>query len=212
MNPETDLTYFPALAKHQELAQELLGQLPIKDFEKGDVLLKEGDFVSHVPLVLEGLVKVYKEDEDGHEMLLYYIEKGESCIMSAMSCLKQDPSSIKAIVEADTQAILIPANKISEYERKFPGWNEFFWGLFQAKYQELLEIISMLTFSNKDILLWEYLKKRAAVKETTTLQITHQQVADDLGITREATSRLLKKLENQGRVQLGHGKIVVVGE
>ena len=212
MSEKDSLDSFPNLSKHQELREELSHGLAAREFTKGDVLVREGDFVAYVPLVKKGLVKVYKEDLEGNEILLYYIEQGESCIMSASSCLKENPSKIKAIIEEDAEVILIPAAKFQEYGRKFSGWNEFYWALFQSKYEELIQVISILTFSNKDTLLWEYLKKEAQKKGTRTLITTHQHIADDLGSTREVASRLLKKLEKEGKLQLGHGKIQLLGD
>ena len=161
-------------------------------------------------MVISGLVKVYKEDERGGEVLLYYIEKGESCIMSATYCMQNEKSEVKAIVEQTARVVLVPANMAVEFSRKYVGWNEFLFQLFKDKYSELLHIIQILTFENKDIRLLDYLKNERKLKGSSTIQITHQKIADDIGATREVVSRLLKKLEHDGHLQLEHRKIILL--
>ncbi|MEO1437558.1 MAG: Crp/Fnr family transcriptional regulator [Bacteroidota bacterium] len=178
-------------------------------FDEGDVLLKEGGYVKFIPLVLSGLIKVYVEKESGHEVLLYYINQGESCIMSSTYCMQNRKSRVKAIVEEAAQVILVPAEKAKTYNRQYTGWNEFLFALFQEKYNELLDIISILTFENKDKRLINYLERERELKGSPTIHITHQQIANDIGTTREVVSRLLKKLENEGVLVLAHRKIIL---
>lgn len=202
--------YFPLLARHTPLSEELSTISTLHTFKTGDILLKEGAYVKLIPLVLSGLVKVYKEDDMGNEVLLYYIKSGESCVMSLNACFKNEKSSVKAIVEEEAEIILLPAQKGLDLAHKYPQWNEFTFGLFSSKYQELLHIVNILTFSNKETRLMEYLKKKKAYSKTAIMKVTHQEVANDLGSTREVISRLLKKLEHEGQVKLGQGVIEVL--
>lgn len=200
---------FPMLAKHQSLVDELSSNTQLVVFKSGDVLLKEGSYARYIPLVVSGLVKVYKEDEAGNEVLLYYINEGESCIMSATYCLHNEKSEVKAVVEQEAEIVLVPASLATTLTRKYLGWNEFLFHLFRNKYSELLHIIQILTFENKDKRLLDYLHNESKLKETTVLHTTHQKIADDIGATREVVSRLLKKLENEGHLALQHRKIIL---
>ena len=204
---ETSL--FPELTKHLALAEDLKTKCQTVAFNQGDILLSEGGYAAYIPLVLEGLVKVYKEDEDGNEVLLYYINPGESCIMSATYCMQNQKSEVKAVVEQASSLILVPAQEALAFGRQYPGWNEFLFNLFQSKYSELLQIIQTLTFAKKDKRLLGYLQNEQKVKGSDTLHITHQQIAHDIGSTREVVSRLLKKLEHEGYLTLEHKKIIL---
>ncbi len=208
-NEEHPLRLFPELRKHADLEEAILTRCEIHSFPESAVLLQEGGFVKFVPLVLEGIIKVYAEDEQGNEILLYYISPGESCIMSATYCLRNEKSKIKAVVEEPARVLLVPASLAGDFNRRHVGWNEFFYGLFQNKYNDLIHIISLITSSTKDNRLIDYLHKKAEIKSSKTLNITHQEIADDLGATREVISRLLKKLENEGLIRLERRKIIL---
>jgi len=204
-----DLSLFSDLNKHHALVQELESSCQIVEFTEGAVLLQEGGYAKYIPLVLEGLIKVYKEEDNGNEVLLYYINKGESCIMSATYCMQNEKSEVKAIVEKPAKVVLVPANVATEFSRKYIGWNEFLFNLFKSKYKELLHIIQILTFQNKDKRLLDYLYNEQKVKGSNTIFTTHQKIANDIGATREVVSRLLKKLEHDGFLSLEHKKIIL---
>ncbi|MCI4668815.1 MAG: Crp/Fnr family transcriptional regulator [Bacteroidia bacterium] len=195
---------------YPELMEELLGSCREGNFDQGDVLLNGGEYVQVIPLLIDGLVKVYKEEEEGNEVLLYYIKAGESCIMSVTTCMKNEKSKVKAVVEESSRIILVPAEVNRKLTQSYPQWNEFFFELFNSKYEELLHFISILTFSNKDIRLKEYLIREVELKKEKILKITHQKIAYDLGSSREVISRLLKKLEKESFLSLGHGTIEVL--
>lgn len=200
-------TYFPRLANMPELKQELETISSIVTFKAGTIILKEGAYVKVIPLMLNGLAKVFKEEENGHEVLLYYIKPGESCVMSLTTMLRNEASKVKAVIEEDSEVVIIPSDKAMQIAKKYPIWNEFIYELFNHKFEELLNVIKILTFSNKDIRLLEYLKKEALLKKKSTISSTHQHIADDLGSSREVISRLLKKLEHNGLVKLKQGSI-----
>lgn len=200
--------YFPELAKMPELRQELVEISSIADFEAGTVILKQGEYIKVIPLVLSGFAKVFKEEAvHGNEVLLYYIKPGESCVMSLTTLIRNGKSQIKAVVEEDAKVLILPAIKAMAIAKKYPQWNEFVYDLFQTKFEELLQVVETLTFSNKDVRLLEYLKKESTLKNSKTLHTTHQHIANDLGSSREVISRLLKKLEYEGHVGLKQGNI-----
>lgn len=199
-------TYFPKLATMPELKKELVEISSIHKFSAGTVILKQGAYIKVIPLVISGLAKVFKEEAvNGNEVLLYYIQPGESCIMSVTTLIRNRASQVKAVIEEDSEVVIIPADKALQIAKSYPKWNEFIYDLFNLKFEELLNVIEILTFSNKEKRLIEYLKKESQLKETPILHTTHQQIAYDLGSSREVISRLLKKLEHQNVVRLYQG-------
>lgn len=198
---------FPELAKQSLLKERIAELCTIQQLPKGTVFLKEGAYIKVIPLLISGLVKVYKEDENGNEILLYYIQPGESCIMSLTACMNNESSKVKGVIEEDSVALLLPASQVSLLGKEFPQWNEFVYNLYNTRFDELLSFVKLITFSKKDKLLLEYLNKESSIKETNQLEITHQKIANELGTSREVISRLLKKMEQEGIVSLGSGKI-----
>lgn len=203
--------YFPRLATMPELKADLLEVCNIQFFEAGTVILRQGEYVKVIPLLISGLAKVFKEEPvNGNEVLLYYIKPGESCVMSVTTFFRKETSNIKAIIEKDAEVLIIPADKALIIAKKYPQWNEFIYDLFNLKFEELLDVIEILTFSNKDKRLLEYLKKEAKLSGGKVIKSTHQHIAYDLGSSREVISRLLKKLEHKGLVRLKHGVIELI--
>lgn len=203
-------TYFPKLATMPELKKELMAISSLHSFDSGTVILKQGSYVKVIPLMISGLAKVFKEEpENGNEVLLYYIKPGESCVMSMTTLLHNTTSQVKAVIEEKAKVLVIPADKAMEIAKKYSRWNEFIYDLFNLKFEELLNVIEILTFSDKGKRLLEYLKKEATHKGNT-LHTTHQQIAYDLGSSREVISRLLKKLEADNVIKLGQGKVEVL--
>lgn len=203
-------TYFPKLAKMPQLKKEIISISKIYDFEAGTVILKQGAYIKVIPLLISGLAKVFKEESvNGNEVLLYYIKPGESCIMSMTTLVRNEKSQVKAVIEQDSKVVVVPADEALKLAKKYPQWNEFIYDLFNMKFDELLNVIEILTFSNKGTRLLEYLKKEATLKNNKTLHTTHQHIAYDLGSSREVISRLLKKLEHDGLVTLAQGLITL---
>lgn len=204
-------TYFPKLAHMQGLKEELMAICSIHKFKAGTVILKEGAYVKAIPLMTSGLAKVFKvEPVNGNEVLLYYIKPGESCIMSVTTLIRNQTSTVKAIIEEDAEIVIIPADKVVKIGRSYPQWNEFIYDLFNLKFEELLDVIGILTFSNKEKRLIEYLKKESKLKKSNTIHTTHQHIAYDLGSSREVISRLLKKLEKEDVLCLKQGVIKIL--
>jgi len=200
--------HFPALASIPELKSELVAVSSIHRFEAGTAILKPGGYIRVIPLLISGLAKVFREEpEHGNEVLLYYIKPGESCVMSITSLMRNEISQVKAVIEEDAEILVIPADKVFDIAKNYPKWNSFFYDLVNFKFDELIHVVEILTFSNKDKRLLEYLKKEVELKGTTILRTTHQHIAYDLGSSREVISRLLKKLELDGILKLKKGTI-----
>lgn len=159
------------------------------------VLLSFGSFVQYLPLVLKGSIKVLREDESGKEILLYYIRAGETCAMTLNACYHQQFSPIKAIVQEPTELLLLPVKVVYEAARKYNSWQRFAFETFNLRFDELLQVLEGVMFRQLDERLWQYLIDKSKVLNTNTLNISNQQIANDLGSSREVISRLIKQLE-----------------
>ncbi|HXH20172.1 MAG TPA: Crp/Fnr family transcriptional regulator [Chitinophagales bacterium] len=179
----------------------------IKHFREGDVILAESSFIRSIPIVLKGTLRVMRPDEAGREMLLYYIKPGESCVMSFLGGLNHDTSKVKAVVEDDAEILLVPVEKANELSRTDPRWNEYIFKLYQKRFEELLSMVNSIAFHKLDQRILDSLKKKAALTQSKEISITHQQLADELGTSREVVSRLLKQMENEKLVTLSRNKI-----
>ena len=201
---------FPQLASSSLLVDEITKYGSIHHFIKDTVILKEDSFVKVIPLVVSGLIKIYKEEENGNEVLLYYIKPGETCIVSVITGEKNEKVNVKGVVEEDVDVILLPKNKLYELRKNFPQWNLFIYNSFNDKFDEVIDMVKVLTFSNKEKRLFDFLIKKANLNETKTVYKSHQEIANELGSSREVISRLLKKLEKNGKVILSLKKIKIV--
>ena len=199
--------HFNILASSLTLIKEIESCGTIHEFKKETIILKENSFVKVIPLVVSGLVKVYKEEENGNEVLLYYIKPGESCIMSIMAAEKNVKVNIRAVIEDDAKIIIIPIDKLNHIRKNHPKWNAFVYELFNEKFDEVIEMVKILTFSNKDKRLEDYLKTKADLNKSNIIAKSHQQIANELGSSREVISRLLKKLEKEGKIELSQRQI-----
>lgn len=166
----------------------------------GTEILKEGQFVKVVPLVEKGLLKVFTRNED-RELLLYYIQPEESCVMSFSACLKNEPSKVFAVTEEETTALLLPADKVKDWMREFPELNALFFQQYNLRYTDLLSTINNVLFDKMDKRLLNYLQEKVKVSHRNPLKLSHKQIANDLGTAREVVSRIIKKLENEKVVE-----------
>lgn len=195
---------------HTLLNEEVYASGQVKSFPADTVILNINAYIKSIPLVLSGSIRVIRTDEDGREILLYYIKSGESCIMSFLAGIHNDTSKIKAIVEEDAEVLLIPVDKASEWIKKFPEWTDFIFALYQKRFEELLEVVNAVAFQKVDARLMHLLKQKSSLFQSKEIAVTHQQLADDLGISREATSRVLKQMENDKLISLGRNKILLL--
>lgn len=192
---------------HTPLNKEVYASGQVKLFPADTVILNINAYIKSIPIVLSGCIKVIKTDDEGKEILLYYIKAGESCIMSFLAGIHNDTSKIKAIVEEDAEVLLIPVNKTSKWIKEFPEWTDFIFALYQKRFEELLEVVNAVAFQKVDTRLLHLLKQKSSLFQSKKISVTHQQLADELGITREAVSRVLKQMENNKLISLGRNKI-----
>ena len=201
---------FQQLASSNALIAEIDNIGTVQGFEKNTVLLKENSYVKVVPLVVSGLIKIDKEEENGNEVLLYYIKPGETCIVSVMAGEKGEKANVKGVVEEDCSVILIPSDQLYNLRKNHPNWNLFIYKQFNDKFDEVIEMVKVLTFSNKEKRLEDFLRRKASLNESKVVRKSHQEIANELGSSREVISRLLKKLENEGKIELSLRKIKIL--
>lgn len=190
-----------------DLVKEIENSGNLKHFEAGDTIVNMDSYIKHIPVVISGSMKVIRTEEDGREILLYYLTPGESCIVSILAGMKNETSKIKAIVEEDAEMMLIPADKAKEWVRKYPEWTDFIFNLYQKRFEELLEVVNSVAFQKIDTRLLHLIKQKTQLYQSKEISVTHQQLADELGITREATSRVLKQMEKENLLILSRNKI-----
>lgn len=181
-----------------------------KIFKEGDVIINDHSYIKSIPIVITGSIKVMRTDDDGREILLYYIKSGESCIMSFLGGLHQDTSKIKAIAEENTEILFIPTEKLSELMREYPEWLDYMFRLYHKRFEELLDVVNEIAFKKMDERLLNYLENKVALSKNNVISITHEQMANELGTARVVISRLLKQLETEGVVELGRNKIILL--
>jgi len=193
----------------KDLLEEITRSALIKEIPKGTEILREGQYIRAIPLVIDGLIKVYSRFED-KELLLYYIEPFQSCIMSFSSGLANEPSKIYAETEEDTLTMLLPVEKVNTWIKQFPEINTLFFNQYNIRYSELLETIRYLLYFKLDKRIYDYLLEKSRLKGTKKLRIKHKQIAYELGTAREVVSRILKKLEKEEKVRQEGGIIEIV--
>lgn len=162
-------------------------------------ILREDQYVKVIPFVLEGIIKVFSRFEE-KELLLYYIETHESCIMSFSASLNNTPSRVFAITEVDTHVVLFPSEGIDRWIKQYPSFNNLFYDLYNQRYSELIDTINHIINQKMDVRIYNFLKQRLYVKGTKTVKITHKQIANELGTAREVISRIMKKLERENKI------------
>lgn len=190
-----------------DLVKEIEDSGNLKNFEAGETIVNMDSYIKHIPVVISGSIKVIRTEEDGREILLYYLTPGESCIVSILAGMKNETSKIKAIVEEDADIMLIPADKAKEWVKKYPDWTEFIFDLYQKRFEELLDVVNSVAFQKIDTRLLHLIKQKTQLYNSKEISVTHQQLADELGITREATSRVLKQMEKDHLLILSRNKI-----
>jgi CRP/FNR family transcriptional regulator len=198
------------LKSSPELIAKLYANSIMKTYEAGSVILNENAHIRAIPIVTKGSMKVIRTEEDGREILLYYIKAGESCIMSFLGGMHNETSKVKAEVEEDAEILFLPIDKVSLFIKEYPQWLDYIFRLYHKRFEELLEIVNAIAFKKVDERLLNLLNKKAALTDNKIIAITHEQLANELGTARVVVSRLLKQLEDQGTVKLGRNKIILV--
>lgn len=200
---------FPQISEPR-LQQEIARVGSLNSVPAGTVLMDFGSYIQFVPLVIQGSIKVVREGEEGHELLLYFLGAGDTCSMSFSCCMTQKQSIIRTVAEEETTFVAIPIEFVDAWMREFTSWKNFVMTSYDNRIYELVKTIDSIAFKKMDDRLLGYLQRKAELKGDRLIMTTHQDIAYDLNASREGISRLLKQLEKSGQVKLGRNRIELV--
>jgi CRP/FNR family transcriptional regulator len=193
------------------LIEEIEKRSTLIEAQAGDTIIDIGQTASIIPLLLNGTMKVSRQDDNGKELLLYYIQSHESCAMTFTCCMQQFPSEVRSVAESDCLILAIPTAVMDEWLGRFPTWKAFVMRTIRNRFHELLHTIDLLAFQKLDERLTNYLKEKARISGSSLLNLSHEAIALELASSREVISRLLKKLENDNKVILYRNQIKLIG-
>lgn len=193
-----------------ELMDEIVVNGVLRKYPKGEVIIDYHETIKTIPLLIEGAIKILRQDEKGDELALYYLERGDTCSMTLNCCMGSQKSEIRAIVETDTTFISVPVQKMKDWMKKYDSWMAFVFESYNNRFNELLDSIDSLAFHNMHERLHKYLKNKTLVTKSTELNLSHQDIAYDMNTSRVVVSRLLKSLENENLIKLGRNRIQVL--
>ncbi len=182
----------------------------LKDIPEGSKLIEPGQYIKSMPLLISGAIKIMRDDSDGDELLLYFLESGDTCAMTLTCCLGNTKSEIRAVAELDTKLIMVPIEKMEEWTGKYKSWRNFVFESYHNRLMEMLETLDSIAFLKMDERLLKYLGDKSHITKDQVIYSTHQEIAYELHTSRVVISRLLKKLENQGKIELNRNNIKII--
>jgi CRP/FNR family transcriptional regulator len=192
------------------LLEEINQVATFMEVPEGQDLMKPGQFIKSMPLLLSGSIKIMRPDKDGEELLLYHLEAGETCAMTMSCCLGNSKSEIHAVSETDIKLLMVPVGMMEEWSRKYKSWRNFVFASYHARMMEMLESIDNIAFNNMDERLENYIQNKIEIINSKHIYTTHKEVAQDLHTSRVVVSRLLKKMENDKKIKLHRSFIEVL--
>ena len=206
---EKDLVrHFPSLQK--ELIEKIAEAGELKTFGEGQVLMRSGQYIRYVMLVLEGLVKIYRENDEGDEFFMYYLEGGKACALSMICATRQDTSELTAKAMTNVTVVAIPLSYMDQWMIEYKSWYKFVISTYRERFEELLQTIDHIAFRNMDERLMFYLKRHQEKLHTNIIPLSHAEIAQELNSSREVITRLLKKLSDKGMVRLHRQHIEII--
>lgn len=191
----------------KNLIEEIIKYGEIMSFKEGEVIMDYGKKIKFMPLILSGTIRVMRKDEEDREILLYYLGSNESCAMAYACCMEAKKSEVKAIAEDNVELITIPHEKLDEWLVKYPSWKSYIFNSFTQRFNELLKSLESIAFKKLDERLVKYLKNKTKVSGKSVIQLSHNQIAEEMGTSRVVISRLLKQLENDKKLILYRNEI-----
>jgi CRP/FNR family transcriptional regulator len=201
-------TVYPLFEAPLQQEIETVGEHKI--IPANETLMRRGQYIRSTMLILNGLVKVYREDEEGNEFLMYYLKPGEACALSMVCAAKHEASPIHAKTVTETEIVMVPVETMSEWMSKYKSWYQFVIETYRSRFDELLMTLDNVAFRSMDERLEFYLKRAQEATASSTIEISHQQIADELNSSREVISRLLKKMEQRGKLRLNRNSIEII--
>jgi CRP/FNR family transcriptional regulator len=193
-----------------EIIANISNTASVRTFKKHDIIIDIGQPLNFIPVLIQGNIKVLREDNNGDELLLYVLETGDTCAMSLTCCMAKSVSKIRAIADEDVTVIMIPIANMRLWFNTNESWRNFILQSYQVRFDEMLETIDTLAFMKMDERLFKYLTDHVKLTSSTTLEKTHQEIAKDLHTSRVVISRLLKQLEKEDKIELGRNRIIVL--
>jgi len=206
MTRETLTHAFPFF-QEPDLLNQILEQGREMNLNPGEELMRPGTYIKAIPLLMEGRIRISRQDGEGGELLLYFLSGSQTCAMSLSCCMADQKSSVLAIAEEQTQLLMIPVAYLDQWMTQFPSWKAFIMQTYAMRFNELLKAFDAVAFLRMDERLVQYLAGRRKAEGTHILHLSHQDIAHELHTSREVVSRLLKRLENDGQLKLGRNKI-----
>ncbi|NQW36835.1 MAG: Crp/Fnr family transcriptional regulator [Flavobacteriales bacterium] len=194
----------------KELIEEIIKFGTFKALKKGELLIDINQEITDIPLLLNGAIKIVRENAQGEELLLYFLERGDTCAISFNNCIRRKKSLVRGVVEKDCEVIFLPISKLDEWLSKYKTWREFVIDSYNIRLNEMIEAIDTLAFMNMDERLYKYLKDKVQIMRDTTLNTTHLEISQELNTSRVVISRLLKQLEKRGKIKLHRNQIDVL--
>jgi CRP/FNR family transcriptional regulator, anaerobic regulatory protein len=198
-------TVFPSFSNL--LIEDISANSMRHSFATGDVLMKMGQYIKHTVLVLSGKIKIYREGDDGGEFLMYYIHSGQACAISMICASKNETSQIMAKVDEDAELLMIPLKLMEKWMLDHKTWYQFVIDTYRSRFEDVLEVVENIAFKAMDDRLVFYLKRHQDANGSKIINLSHQDIANDLGSSREVISRLLKKMEQFGMLKLNRNQI-----
>ncbi len=195
---------------NSQLIEDIEKNATIKSYHAGEILMRSGQYIKNTVLVLSGKVKIYREDEDGGEFFMYYLQPGQACAISMICATKQETSTIMAKVVEDAELIMIPLSLMEKWMANHRSWYEFVIETYRNRFEEVLTVIDNIAFKAMDERLEFYLKRHKDACNCNDVKLSHQEIASELNTSREVISRLLKKMEQRGLVHLHRSHITVL--
>lgn len=193
----------------EELIDEIVKIARFKELATEETIIQIGDRIPFLPIILSGAIKVVRENEKGEDLLLYYIEAGDTCAMTIQCCVKSTLSEVKASTIEPSEILMIPLERMEQWMAKYASWRSYILQSYHYRIQELIETIDAIAFMRLDERLLKYLKDQAKLIGNLEIPVTHQQIADDINSSRVVISRLLKQLETKGDIKLTRNKIIL---
>lgn len=209
LNKKQLLTDSVGYLLEEELINEMSEVAKLRETVADEIIIHVGDELLMIPIVISGSIKVSREDVDGNELLLYYIEGGDTCAMTLQCCVRKVDSQIKATAIESSVLLMFPVEKMEEWMDKYKSWRNFIISSYHSRMMELMETVDAIAFMRLDERLLKYLTDQVKLMGSLEILHTHQQIADDLHSSRVVISRLLKQLENKGVIEIHRNKIIL---
>jgi CRP/FNR family transcriptional regulator len=194
----------------KELIDKIVKVGHFDKIKSGELLIDIGSDMTHIPLILEGVVKIIRKKENGEEIVLYFLERGSTCAISFVNCINNEKSIFKGIVETTIEAVFLPVEYIDEWLAKYKSWRHFIIDSYHFRLLEMVESIDGLAFMKMHQRLLKYLTDKVKISDNSDLKITHQEIADDLNTSRVVISRIIRQLHNENKIYSTRNKIRVL--